>query len=285
MVIALGADLSPQTVPGLAEAGHNFYTLAGAESLRRELEEFTGGTVVVLTAAPLYKCPAAPYEAAMLVEDTLRRRRLRSRTILEMYAAEPGPMGVAGPAMTEAITTMLRSKHIAYVPSRQVVSIDPLARMIAFSDGSSTTYDLLAYVPPHRPPSVVADSGLGGETGWIPVNRSTLETTFEGVYAIGDIVTIPLSMGKPLPKAGVFAHAEAEIVARNIADSWSLRSPAAAFAGHGACFVEIGNNKAAMGTGNFFAEPIPNIVLKSPSLWLHLAKVIFEKRWLKRWFF
>jgi sulfide:quinone oxidoreductase len=285
MVIALGAELSPQTIPGLAEAGHNVYTLAGAESLCRALEEFKGGNVVVLTAAPLYKCPAAPYEAAMLIEATLRRRGLRSKATLEMYAAEPGPMGVAGPAVTEAIKTMLRSKHIAYSSNRQVVSIDPVSRMIAFGDGTSAAYDLLAYVPPHHPPNVVAGSGLGGETGWIPVNRSTLETSFEGVYAIGDIVTIPLSMGKPLPKAGVFAHGEAEIVARNIADSWSLRSATAAFDGHGACFVEIGDKKAAIGTGNFFAEPIPNVVLKSPSLWWHLAKVIFEKKWLKRWFF
>lgn len=285
MVIALGAELSPQAIPGLAEAGHNFYTLAGAESLRRALEEFEGGKVVVVTAAPLYKCPAAPYEAAMLIEDTLRRRGFRSKATVEMYAAEPGPMGVAGPAVSEAIKMMLRSKHIAYSSNRQVVSVDPVSRMIAFGDGPSTAYDLLAYVPPHRSPRVVADSSLGGETGWISVNRSTLETPFEGVYAIGDIVVIPLSMGKPLPKAGVFADAEGKIVARNIADSWRLRAPAAAFNGHGACFVEIGNKKAAMGTGNFFAEPTPNIALKSPSLWWHLAKVIFEKRWLKRWFF
>lgn len=283
IVIALGAELAPESISGLAEAGHNFYALVGAESLHRALEDFEGGKVVVLTAGPLYKCPAAPYEAAMLIEDALRRKGLRSKTTLEMYAAEPGPMGVAGPAVTEAIKALLRSKDIAYSPNRQVVSVDPAARVIAFGDGSAVAYDVLAYVPPHRPPNVLADSGLGGESGWIPVNRSTLATAFEGVYAIGDIVTIPLAMGKPLPKAGVFAHAEAEIVARNIADTWSQRSQAAAFDGHGACFVEIGDKKAAIGTGNFFAEPTPNIVLKSPSLWWHLAKVIFEKKWLKRW--
>ncbi len=285
LVIALGAELSPQTIPGLAEAGHNFYTLAGAESLRRALEEFEGGKVVVLTAAPLYKCPAAPYEAAMLIEDTLRKRGLRTKTTMEMYAAEPGPMGVAGPAVTEAIKAMLRSKDIAYASNRQVVSVDAVSRTIAFGDGSSAAYDLLAYVPPHRPPRAVVDSGLGGEAGWISVNRATLETTCRGVYAIGDIVSIPLSMAKPLPRAGVFAEAEGKVVARNIADSWSLRSPTAAFDGHGTCFVEIGNKKAAIGTGNFFAEPTPQIVLKAPSLKWHLAKVIFEKKWLKRWFF
>jgi len=56
-------------------------------------------------------------------------------------------------------------------------------------------------------------SGLIGETGWVAVDRYTLETRFPGVYAIGDVVTIPLTLGKPLPKAGVFAHGEGEVVA------------------------------------------------------------------------
>ncbi len=282
IVIALGAELAADSVPGLVQAGHNLYTEEGAQSLHDALAKFKSGTVVVMTASPLYKCPAAPYEAAMLVENFLRKRGVRNTTSIEMYAAEPGPMGVAGPAVSDALKAMLRSKGIAYSPSHQVAAVDPAARVISFADGSSAAYDLLAYVPPHRAPRLAAESGLAGDTGWIPVNRSTLETTFDGVYAIGDIVTIPLSMGKPLPKAGVFAHAEAQVVARNIADSWKLRPPSAVFDGHGACFVEIGDHKAAMGAGNFFAEPAPQIALKPPSLWWHLAKVIFEMRWLKR---
>jgi sulfide:quinone oxidoreductase len=203
MVIALGAELAPDAIPGLAEAGHNFYTLDGAQSLRDAFKAFKGGRIVVMTAGALYKCPAAPYEAAMLIEAALRKRGVREKTTIEMHAAEPAPMGVAGPAVSNAIKAMLHNKRITYSSNQQVESVDPVARAVTFADGSSTAYDLLAYVPPHRPPSVVARSGLAGETGWIPVNRSTLETTFKGIYAIGDIVTIPLSMGKPLPKAGV----------------------------------------------------------------------------------
>jgi sulfide:quinone oxidoreductase len=285
IVIALGAELAPEAIPGLVEAGHNFYTLEGAQSLRDALKEFTGGKVIVLTAAPLYKCPAAPYEAAMLIEDSLRKRGIRGRATIEMYAAEPAPMAVAGPAVSDAIKAMLASKGIAYSSNRQVASVDPVAHVITFADGASAAYDVLAYVPPHRAPSIVANSGLGGETGWIPVSRSTLETTHKDVYAIGDIVTIPLSMGKPLPKAGVFADAEATVVARNIADAWRSQSALSAFDGHGACFVESGDGKAAMGSGNFFAEPSPQINLKAPSVLWHMAKVVFEKRWLKWWAF
>lgn len=97
LVIAIGAELAPESVSGLAEAGHTFYTQEGAQRLHQALLEIQEGRVVVLTAAPAYKCPAAPYEAAMLIESELRRRRVRGRCRVDLYAAEPGPMGVAGP--------------------------------------------------------------------------------------------------------------------------------------------------------------------------------------------
>jgi sulfide:quinone oxidoreductase len=282
MVVALGTELSPESIPGLAEGGHNFYTLAGAQSLNAALEDFSGGKVLVLTAQPGYKCPAAPYEQVMLVESVLRKRRLRDKSIVELHAAEPAPMPVAGPAIGDAIKSILRDKGIAYFANHQVTSLDTAARVVNFSDGSTASYDLLAFVPPHRPPQALASAGFGGETGWIPVDRATLQTRFENVYAIGDAAAIPLSLGKPLPKAGVFAHGQAQVVAENIARAWASRPTSARFDGHGACFVETGSGRAALGVGNFYAEPVPAITLKSPSAIWHLAKVIFEKRWLRQ---
>src|SRR3972149_3143606 len=77
LVIALGADLAPEIIPGLGEAGHNFYALAGAESLRDAFAGFSGGKLALLTAAPATRCPAAPYEAAMLPEYACRERKIR----------------------------------------------------------------------------------------------------------------------------------------------------------------------------------------------------------------
>src|SRR5512145_57879 len=113
LVVALGAELVPETIPGLREAGHNFYTLSGADALRRALADFGGGRLVVMTSAPGYKCPAAPYEAAMLLEDYCRSRNLRDKTQIDLYAAEPGPMGVAGPAVSRSVRQMIESKGIA----------------------------------------------------------------------------------------------------------------------------------------------------------------------------
>lgn len=282
MVIALGAEYAPETVPGLPEAGLNIYTMEGALAARAALSRFAGGRIAFLTAAPLYKCPAAPYEAAMLAEALMRRRGLRDRTQIAIHAAEPAPMPVAGPVAGEQIRTILERKGIAYFPQRQVTRVEN--GVLHFSAGQTADFDLLIYVPPHRAPAVVREAGLCGESGWVPVDRATLATKFPDVWAIGDVTTIPLKMGRPLPKAGVFAHGQAEVVAQNIAAAWSGRAATARFNGHGLCFLEVGGGMAGIGSGNFYAEPLPDVRLRQPNPFWHLGKLLYEKYWLWRRF-
>ena len=284
IIIALGAELAPESIPGLAAAGHDLYTMEGATAIRDALARFGGGRIVVLTATPAYKCPAAPYEAAMLIEAAVRTRGVRDRTQLDLYAAEPGPMGVTGPVLSGAVRQMVESKGIQYHPEHQIASVDAGARRLHFTNGAAADFNLLVYVPPHRAPAVVRDAGLTDASGWIPVDRGSLETKHRGVYAIGDVTGVPLAMGKPLPKAGVFAHRQAEVVAANLAREWTGRGAPQAFDGYGHCFVETGDGRAGYGAGNFYAEPLPRVGLRAPNRWWHWGKVLFEKRWLRDWY-
>ena len=282
LVIALGADYAPEAVPGLAEAGYNLYTLQGAQEIRAALDAFEGGRIVVLTAAPAYKCPAAPYEAAMLVAAYCKKRRLSKQMTVSIYAAEPAPMLVTGPVIGAQVTRMLEMKGIPYFPSHQVTQVE--AGSLHFANGVTVDFDLLLYVAPHRAPAVVKAAGLCAESGWIAVDRETMETQFPGVYAIGDVTSIPLKMGRPLPKAGVFANGQAQVVAKNIARAWTGKGEAARFDGHGMCFLEIGGGMAGVGSGNFYAEPTPDVRMRYPNPIWHLGKVLYEKYWLWRQF-
>ena len=282
LIVSLGAELAPDIVPGLERAGHGFYTLSDAKGLNAALEWFIQGRIVVLTATPAYKCPAAPYEAALLIDASCRKRGLREKVSIEFYAAEPQPMGVAGHEVSAAVRQLLQERNIPYHPEHQVTSVDTKAKRLDFANGVQAEFDLLIYVPPHRPPRVILDSALAGETGWVSVDRHTMETRFPHVYAIGDVVSIPLKLGKPLPKAGVFAHKEAEIVARNIVASIQSQPTSERFNGHGECFLEIGGRKAAFAGGDFYAEPRPLVKLHPPGLRWHLGKVLLEKSWLHR---
>jgi sulfide:quinone oxidoreductase len=283
VIISLGADLAPELVPGLAAGGHNLCTLAGVFALRDALQRFRGGRVVVLTAAPAYKCPAAPYEIAMLMNDLLRRRAA-ANVAIEIFAAEPGPMATAGPDVSAAVRAMVEATGVAYHPVRQVERVDPSAHTLHFTNGVSTDYQLLIYVPPHRAPAVMRQSGLLGESGWIPVNAQTLQTDVPGVFAIGDVTSIPIASGKALPKAGVFAHHEAEVVADNLAAEWGGRTPSRTFDGTGACFIETGGGRAGYGSGNFYATPMPDMRLHAPARRWHWGKIAYEKYWLWKWF-
>lgn len=284
MVIALGAELAPETIPGLGESGHNFYTLAGAQSLDRARAELRQGRLVVLVGGMPFKCPAAPYEAAMLLEADVSNRGARGSVTVDLYTPEPGPMPVAGPQVSAMVREMVERRGVHIHTEHLVTRVDPAGRLIYFKNGATAPFDLLAYVPPHRVPAVVRESGLAGESGWIPVNRQTLETNYPGIYAIGDVTGIPLVTGRPLPKAGVFAHGEAEVVANNIVHAITGAGAPRSFEGHGACFIEIGHGRAGFGSGNFFAEPAPKISLRPAGLLPHWGKIAYEKFWLHRWF-
>jgi sulfide:quinone oxidoreductase len=131
---------------------------------------------------------------------------------------------------------------------------------------------------------------LANDAGWIPVDAGTLATRFEGVYALGDVTTIPLpgrfQSDKPLvlPKAGVFAHKQAEVVAHNLAVEIIRQGTPQPFDGLGGCFIELGDGRAGYGEGNFYDPQAPAVTLHPPARRWHWGKVLIEKYWLWRWF-
>ncbi|MHB9025401.1 MAG: NAD(P)/FAD-dependent oxidoreductase [Armatimonadota bacterium] len=286
LIVALGAELAPESIPGLAEGGHTFFTLDGAVRLHEAVQSFNGGKVAVVVSSLPYKCPGAPHEAAMLLADLFSRRGIRSNVDLHLFTPEPQPMPVAGPQLGAAVQQMLASQKIEFHPQHKLTAVDPQGHTLNFEDGASIPYDLLIAIPPHRGTHLVREAGLANDAGWIPVDRATLATGHEGVYAIGDATTITIpgqwkpGVSLPLPKAGVFAHGEALVVAQRIATEIDGGTPQALFDGEGFCALEAGGGKAGFAFGNFYAESSPEIHLKHLSRTWHLGKVLFEQWWL-----
>ena len=276
IVIALGAEMAPQTSVGYDEIAHDFFTLEGAASFAAALQDFEGGRIAVAVTALPFKCPAAPYEAALLVDAALRERDLRDRSEIDLYTPEPAPMPVAGPALGQALVEVLEQRGIHYHPGQKVERYDPASREIIFEGGESAGFELLAATPPHRAPAPVRGPRLAGPTGWVPVDRESLETEHENVFAIGDVTAVTLPNGKLLPKAGVFAHAQAFSVADQISARFG-RGRASRFDGAGYCWVELGSGRAAFAAGDFYAEPDPRVTLRRPGRAWHLGKVLFER--------
>lgn len=286
LIVAVGAELAPGAVPGLADAAHTFFTLDGAARLHAALEAFTGGTVAVVVGALPYKCPGAPHEGAMLVADYLRRRGRRAHVDMHLFTPESQPMPVAGPALGEAVREMLDAREIAFHPLHKLTRVNAAGRELLFEGREPVRYDLLVAVPPHRSPEIVRRAGLANETGWVPTDRATLATRHENVYAIGDVTILPIpGRWKPdvplvLPKAGVFAHAQARVVARRLAGEITRRPAGDTFCGDGFCMLEAGERLAGFAFGDFFAEPSPRVQIRNVGRAWHLGKVLFEQWWL-----
>ncbi|MGI9556415.1 MAG: NAD(P)/FAD-dependent oxidoreductase [Solirubrobacterales bacterium] len=281
LVVALGAQSRPDLVPGFEDHAHDAWDTSGIPALRTAFEQFDGGRIVVAVTGMPYTCPPAVYEIAMLIEEALRERELRDAS--EIFVSTPAPilLPVLGKEGSAALGEQLDARRIAHSVERKVERIEQ--HRVVYADGDQE-FDLMIGAPPHRVPDVVADSGLTGDGGWVPVDRATLQTEAEGVFAIGDVTHIPIGDGLALPKAGGFAETEGEHVAALIAAD-VLGEPAPdPYGGEGFCFVEMGRNQAAFVEGSFFAEPGPSVGLRLPEGEQADEKRSWEAERLARWF-
>ena len=186
LVVALGADYDMDATPGLAEAGNEFYSVAGAGRLAEVVPTFSGGHAIIGVCGAPFKCPPAPSEAALLLHDYLVTRGIRDACRLSIVIPFSKPVPPS-PDTSEALVAAFAERDIEFVPSRRVASLDGDRENVAvLDDGAEMPFDLFLGVPRHRAPDVVIASGMT-EDGYVPVSSRTLETRFPGVYAVGDV--------------------------------------------------------------------------------------------------
>jgi sulfide:quinone oxidoreductase len=274
LVIALGANLDPSATPGLVEFGHEFYTNRGAFDLAPMLASFEGGDVVVGVTSTPFKCPPAPSEAALLVHDLLAERGLRDRSTITLVM----PFGVPippSPDASAAVLAALAERDIRWHPEAVVREVR--TREIALSDDTTLSCDLLLAVPKHVAPPVVVEAGLTVD-GWIAVDPLTLQTSFDGVYAVGDVTSVGT------PKAGVFSEGQAAIVAERLIAQFRDEVPSAEYDGHGLCYLELGHEQVAKVDVTFMSGQRPTGSLVGPSRELVADKSEFGTSRITRWF-
>ena len=275
MVVALGADLDPAATPGLTEAGHDFYSVEGAFATREAIDRFEGGSVIVGVLSTPYKCPPAPSETVLLLHDLLLARGLRDRSEISLVVDFPRPIPPS-PDASAALETAFAERGIAWHPRREVCELDPATSTAILRDGGELPFDLFLAVPVHRAPQVVLDSGMTVD-GWIPVDPRTLETSFEDVFAVGDVAAVGT------PRAGVFAEGQAAIAAEHIAARIRGTTSSAEYGGRGVCYLEFGHGQVALVDVTFFGDQRVG-ELVGPSEAYAADKRRFGSSRIERWF-
>ena len=276
LVVALGADLDPAAIPGLVEYGCEFYTVAGAFAARDVLADFAGGNVVVGVTSTPFKCPPAPSETVLLMYDLLRKRDLLDSSHLTLVMPLPVPIPPA-PEASKVLLEEFARRDIEWHAERLVREVDGPRKVVALADGGELPYDLFLAVPPHRAPDVVIESGLAVD-GWIPVDSLTMETSYPGVYAVGDVTSVGT------PKAGVFSEGQAVVAAGRIAALMRGDEPTSTYDGRGICYLEMGHDLVAIVDVTFRAGERPAGSMQGPSLDLARDKQAFGSSRISRWF-
>ncbi len=276
LVVALGADYDLDATPGLAEVGTEFYTVAGAEALAPRIAEFSPGHAVIGVCGAPFKCPPAPSECALLLDDTLRERGVRDRCRISFVIPFGKPVPPS-PAASAALEAEFAERGIELIADRRVASLDPERSVAALDDGSELAYGLFLGVPKHIAPEVVLESGLA-EDGYIPVDPATLATRFPGVYAVGDVATAGV------PKAGVFAEGAARIVGQALIAELGAGEAPGRHLGQGTCYIEFGADRVGSVDIDFLSGPERIGTFNPPSAEQVALKDEFGSSRRARWF-
>jgi sulfide:quinone oxidoreductase len=160
VVVALGAELAPEAVPGLQQHAHNVYDPQEIPRAAQALREFRGGRLLIGIFGVPYKCPPAPYEMALLINDSFRSRGLTVN--MEVFTPQPMSLPVLGQVGCDVIESRLADNGITFLPNHKATAVE--TGEVVFAE-ERRPYDLLLGVPPHRPPAVVRQSGLLDSSG------------------------------------------------------------------------------------------------------------------------
>jgi sulfide:quinone oxidoreductase len=285
LIISLGAEHHPETVPGFAEGAYNIYNFDDVIRLGSHLKTIRGGKIVLFISSLPIICPSAPYEIVFLLDEYFRERGIRDKVELSLVTPEQSPFPLAGPRVGASFRRMLQERRIGLTTNARVLTLDPSSKTLALDQGINVQADLFLGIPSHWGPTVMRSTGLVEEGGWLEVDPYTLETKRKNVFAIGDATGLRLPvMNVFAPKAGIFAHYQAEVVSRNIALLIKGEKARFRYTAKGLCIMNTGFGRARYSTVRYFTKPKPFITLLRPARWAYWAKLAFEKYWLTRFF-
>jgi sulfide:quinone oxidoreductase len=287
LIIALGTEYAVEEVNGFLEnGGFNLYDPDQVPKLRERILSLKKGRIAICIASIPYKCPPAPYEASLLINDILVKNGTRDSIDIDIYTPTPITLPVAGAKVSQDVINLLNDHHINFHPFHKIKTVLDMGKM-EFENGNLVDYDLLIGIPPHKVPEVIRNSGLIKQGhNWINVDKFSLKTDYENVFAIGDVTEIKVNENVAIPKAGVFAEAQAKVVSQQIVDDIDNdknKQSSSRFDGRGFCFMEVGNEKAGYVAADFYHEDGPATLLEPPSDESYKKKLDFERSKLNEW--
>ncbi len=240
LIVSLGAELRrSREIAGLEAP----WELEDALSARQRLAAFDGGRVVVGVESWPYRCPPAPFEAAMMLRYLAEQRGVSERTEITVFHTWEHPMETFGPLMVDGFGRFLDRRGVAFEGAFELDAHDAENKVLRGKDGRELPYELAMVVPAHQAPAVIRDSGMVADGGYMDVKLPSMASPrFEDVWGIGDVVAPTIGLGM----AGVFAHFQAEHVVSQILDRVRGTYVGELYNMVGVCVMDTGYEGAAV---------------------------------------
>ncbi|MEN3027122.1 MAG: FAD-dependent oxidoreductase [Chlorobiota bacterium] len=252
LVIATGAGMHPEEVPGLREHAYSIWTPQDMLRLRQAFQELlrtarSGKPVRVLfLVPPNNKCSGPLYEIVFMLDTYLRRQGVREQVQITYTTYESGFIQSFGPRLHEVVAREFERRGIVGHTQYVVKTVHP--GRVEYENGKKELYDLLIAFPPYE--AGVRFAGLpSDERGFLLTEARTRQVRgYPMIYAVGDAGDFPV---KQAFLAFLQADAAAEHLALQIAGKNAFRG----FEPVSMCIMEM------LDTATFAQVPL---VLDSP---------------------
>ncbi|PWW02199.1 sulfide-quinone oxidoreductase [Hoeflea marina] len=298
LVIATGPDLAFDEIEGLGPDGftQSVCTVEHAERANVAFEAFCADPgPIVVGAVQGASCYGPAYEYAMIMERELRSRKIRDRVPMTFVTAEPyvGHLGLGGVGDTKGMLEHeLRDRSVRWITNARVEKVENGLMTVSElnDDGTEKQKHQLGFkysmmLPAFRGIAAVRDiEGLVNPRGFILVDKHQRNPAYPNIFAVGVCIAIaplektPVPTG--VPKTGYMIESMVAATARNIEALIAGREPADEATWNAFCLADFGDRGVA-----FLAQPQNpprNINWASEGMWVHLAKVAFEKYFLRK---
>ncbi len=300
LVIATGPRLAFDEIPGLGPEGYtsSICHVDHAESAIEDWDKFLADSgPIVVGAVQGASCFGPAYEYLMVLETELRKRKIRDKVPMTFVTSEPyiGHLGLGGVGDTKGLLeSALRDKTIKWITNAKVDKIEPGLMFVTEVDeeGNDKKKHELPFNHSMMLPAFtgvdavrhVDVEGLVNPRGFVLVDEYQRNPAFKNIYSVGVCIAIPPIEKTPLPvgapKTGYMIESMVTATAHNIAEELSGKEPTHKATWNALCLADFGDSGVA-----FLAMPqIPprNTTWSSEGKWVHLAKIGFEKYFMRK---
>ena len=299
LVITTGPKLAFEEVPGAGPHGghtHSVCTVDHAEAFYKDYQTFLQNPgPVVIGAMPMASCFGPAYEFAFILDADLRKRKLRHKVPITFVTSEPyiGHLGLGGVGDSKSmLESEMRGHDIKWITNAKTTRVEA-GKLVA-----TQVDDLGADYKAHEVPfklammlpafkgvdAVAAVPNLCNPRGFVLIDENQRSKAYKNIFSAGVCVAIPpveaTPVGTGAPKTGYMIETMVTAIVHNIAADIEGTVDDAKATWNAICLADMGDTGAA-----FVALPqIPprNVNWFKKGKWVHLAKIAFEKYFMRK---